>query len=125
MTPGMLPNRIGRFEFLLWCGAPIVVGAIALATWAVIIGVGDVDNPLPSLKGPFAGLMLVISMLILRAAVSRFHDLGWPGWSILLIFIPLVDVIAFLFLLLAPGKKPPNQYGEPQVCLRWLRKAAL
>jgi hypothetical protein len=48
----------------------------------------------------------------------------WAGWAIPLMFIPLVDVIAFLFLLLAPGQKARNVYGDPPIFLQRLRKLA-
>ena len=114
----MIANRIGILEFLFWCGAPVVVSTIVLTIGAVIAGSTD-GAPL---HGLLPLVLLVVSVVILRAALSRFHDLGWPGWAIFLIFIPLVDIIVFLFLLLAPGQKHQTMYGEPPLFLLRQRK---
>ena len=62
---------------------------------------------------------------MLKAIVSRFHDIGWPGWAVFVMAVPLVDLIALLFLLLAPGQKQANVYGEPPRFLQRLRRMAL
>ncbi len=116
----MIASRIGRLEFLFWCGAPIIAGSIVLAIGAVIVG----ETNLRAGHSLFGLVLLVISIVILKAQVSRFHDLGWAGWAILLMFIPLVDILVFLFLLLAPGEKTRNLYGEPPIFLQRLRKLA-
>jgi uncharacterized membrane protein YhaH (DUF805 family) len=122
----MIANRIGRLEFLFWCGVPIVAGAILLTIVAFMVGVKDTDigGVGSSLHGLLALMLLAASVVILKAEVSRFHDLGWAGWAILLMFIPLVDILVFLFLLLAPGQKTRNLYGEPPIFLQRLRKVA-
>jgi uncharacterized membrane protein YhaH (DUF805 family) len=62
--------------------------------------------------------------MILKATVSRFHDIGWSGWAALLMFVPLVDIVALLALLLVPGQKRPNLYGQPPIFLQRFRKPA-
>jgi uncharacterized membrane protein YhaH (DUF805 family) len=49
------------------------------------------------------------------AMVSRFHDIGW---FVLLMFIPLLGILVMLFLLVMPGQKDPNAYGEPMFLRR-------
>jgi uncharacterized membrane protein YhaH (DUF805 family) len=61
---------------------------------------------------------------MLKAVVSRFHDIGWPGWAVLIIAVPLVDLVALLFLLLAPGQKQANAYGERPIFLERFRSPA-
>jgi uncharacterized membrane protein YhaH (DUF805 family) len=114
----MISNRIGRLEFLFWCGAPIVLGSIVLSTGAFVIGTKDIRD----VRGLFALVLIVASLVILRAEVSRFHDLGWSGWPFLLAFVPIVDIVVLLFLLLVPGQKTKNLYGEPPIFLQGLRK---
>jgi uncharacterized membrane protein YhaH (DUF805 family) len=115
-----MSNRIGRLEFLFWCGAPILVGSIILA----LAGVKDVRADGSPLHGLFALVVLIATVVILKAEVSRFHDLGWSGWAMLLTFVPLVGILAISFLFLAPGKKAANKYGEPPIFLQRLRKLA-
>jgi uncharacterized membrane protein YhaH (DUF805 family) len=120
----MMANRIGRLEFLFWCGAPIIAGSIVLDIVAAAVGAPDVRAGGASLHGLFAVVVLAASVVILRAEVSRLHDLGCPGWTVLLAFVPLVNTIVFLLLLLAPGQKRNNPYGQPPIFLRRLRKLA-
>jgi uncharacterized membrane protein YhaH (DUF805 family) len=117
-----MTNRIGRLEFLFWCAVPIVVGSVVCTIVALSIGAIDFrseDSSLGSLVTPVA---LVAAVVIFRAEVSRFHDLGWSGWWFLLIFVPLVGIIVFLLLILFPGHKTRNLYGEPPKFLQILRR---
>jgi uncharacterized membrane protein YhaH (DUF805 family) len=120
----MMANRIGRLEFLFWCGAPIVAGSIVLDIVAAAVGAPDVRAGGAPLHGLFAVVVLAASVVILKAEISRLHDLGWPGWTVLLAFIPLVNTVVFLLLLLAPGQKKNNPYGHPPLFLQRVRKPA-
>jgi uncharacterized membrane protein YhaH (DUF805 family) len=44
-------------------------------------------------------------------AVKRLHDLGKPGLMALVLFVPVISIVAFLVLCLFPGNPAPNQYG--------------
>jgi uncharacterized membrane protein YhaH (DUF805 family) len=120
----MISSRIGRLEFLFWCGAPVVVGSIVLMIVVLVSGSTDVTFVGTSVQRPLGLVVLACSVVILRAGVSRLHDLGWSGWVVLLLFVPLVDVLAFLLLLLAPGQKTTNAFGDPPMFLRRLRRLA-
>jgi uncharacterized membrane protein YhaH (DUF805 family) len=67
---------------------------------------------------------ILASVLILKAVVSRYHDIGWSGWFVLLMFVPLVDILALIFLLVMRGQKGPNVYGERPRFLGGLRRSA-
>ena len=121
----MMSDRIARLELLFWCGAPIIVGSLVFTI--VALGVGGVDVDIqsggPQLHNLLAPVALLASIVILKAAVSRLHDLGWPGWVVLLAFVPLVDIVFFLVLLTVPGQKKTNAYGEPPIFLERWRKS--
>jgi uncharacterized membrane protein YhaH (DUF805 family) len=72
---------------------------------------------------PQAVCFILATLLILKAVVSRFHDIGWSGWAVLLMFVPLVDILALILLLVMPGQKQPNAYGEPPIFLGRLRSS--
>ena len=116
-----MSNRIGRLELLFWFVSSILAGGILLAIVASLtrttIEFGT--HPLPQ-----ALCLIAAAVMILRAAVSRFHDIGWSGWAVLLMFVPLMGVVAFLLLLIVPGQKRPNLYGEPPIFLHRFRKLA-
>ncbi len=44
-------------------------------------------------------------------AVKRLHDLGRPGLMALVLFVPVISIVAFLVLCLFPGQPGPNRYG--------------
>jgi uncharacterized membrane protein YhaH (DUF805 family) len=121
----MMSNRIARLEFLFWCGAPIIVGSLVFTIAALSVGVVDVDiqSGDPKLRSLLAPVVLLASIVILKAAVSRLHDLSWPGLLVVLAFVPLVGIVFFLVLLTVPGQKKANAYGEPPMFLERWRKS--
>jgi uncharacterized membrane protein YhaH (DUF805 family) len=117
-----MSNRIGRLEFIFWFAASILSFGILLGIVATLTNTAiDVGRTHPMSQ---ALCVILAAVVILRAAVSRFHDLGWPGWAVLLMFVPLVDIIALLLLLLMPGQKRPNRYGVSSIFLQRFRKLA-
>lgn len=118
-----MANRIGRRELLFWCVASILGAGIAFGIVAILT-----NTPIEPGQTPHHWLQalafIAASVVILKAQMSRFHDMGWSGWAILLTFVPLVNLAAFLLLLVAPGQKRPNPYGEPTIFLQRLRKLA-
>ena len=44
--------------------------------------------------------------------VKRLHDLGRPGIFAIVLFIPVISIIAFIALCLMPGEPGPNRYGS-------------
>ena len=62
----------------------------------------------------FIELGLFVALIILGIAlqIRRAHDKGCSGWYILLGFIPLVNFVWYVYLLL-PGDQGINMYGAP------------
>lgn len=58
---------------------------------------------LTTLVGAIGGWALVI---------RRLHDLNKPAWWLIGMLIPIVNIIFGFYLLLAPGTRGYNQYGE-------------
>ncbi|MDQ7988926.1 MAG: DUF805 domain-containing protein [Candidatus Dactylopiibacterium sp.] len=56
----------------------------------------------------------------LRLVALRCHDLGWSGWCSLLVLVPVVNLAAWLVLLLLPGQKHDNDYGPRPPPTPWL-----
>lgn len=56
-------------------------------------------------------LMFPLGMVI---TIRRLHDLGLNGWCYLILIIPLINILFFLNLILAPGDKTDNLYGAPR-----------
>jgi uncharacterized membrane protein YhaH (DUF805 family) len=61
----------------------------------------------------FAIVILFVScILTICPVVQRWHDLDRPGTCYLLSFIPPLNIVLGLALLLVKGTKGPNQYGD-------------
>ena len=58
--------------------------------------------------------VMVIASLWSNVAlgVKRLHDLGKPGIMAVALFIPIVSIVAFVWLCLYPGDPAPNQFGR-------------
>lgn len=70
------------------------------------------------LGGPNVGHGLVFNIVVVLIGVSifmidikRLHDLGKSGYWVLLMFVPLVNIIFLIYLLLAKGEPTENKYG--------------
>lgn len=66
--------------------------------------------------GMFSGLYSLFILLPTWALeVRRLHDVGKSGWWLLLVFIPIINLIGVIWLLilcLTPGEEGTNQYGR-------------
>lgn len=57
-------------------------------------------------------LMMIISVWAnVALSVKRLHDVGKAGFLAVVLFIPVLSIIAFIALCLIPGNPGPNQYG--------------
>ncbi len=58
---------------------------------------------------------VVFLLYVLSLHMRRWHDLGHSGWWALLNFIPIVGLVALIYLLFAKGDGGQNAYGAPNV----------
>lgn len=64
----------------------------------------------------FYGIVLfnvVFFLPTLAISTRRAHDLNNPGWTSIILFIPYINVLYSLYLLLKKGDITPNRYGYP------------
>lgn len=61
------------------------------------------------------GFLLNLAMLLPNLAVSvrRLHDIGRSGWWYLIIFVPLVGILALLWWWTRPSEPDANRFGPP------------
>lgn len=59
------------------------------------------------------GVLGAYLALTLSLSVRRIHDLGYSGWLVILLFIPLINTITLLVLAVVPGQPTSNEYGAP------------
>jgi len=58
--------------------------------------------------------LVAASIVMLKAIVSRLHDIGRSGWAVLLMFVPLVNFVALLLLTVVPGQKSATRTASLQ-----------
>lgn len=103
-----LNGRVGRLEYF-W-----ILLISSLLSYAISFFIKSLGDEL--LLSVF--LTLPLGLIALVAAVKRCHDLEISEWWLLLVFVPLINVVFGLYLLLRKGTGSANKYGPS------LRKSA-
>ena len=115
-------GRASRSEFWWWylfyaivVGIPYLIAYILLAGQPAGDMYGNKDFTFPAGAIVFyviAGL-ITLALFIPYLAVScrRLHDRGTSGWLNILLIVPCLNLVVFVFWLLE-GTPGPNAYGE-------------
>lgn len=90
-------GRLSRSGLFIWFAVAFVVLAIALGNFQ--IGKSEA--------------FLLFSLLCFPGLVRRAHDMGLGGPFCILLFIPGLNFLILLALILAPGNSEANQWGPP------------
>lgn len=101
-------TRTRRKDFWLFQLATWILAAIALFIDSMIgmsgeNGIGPV--------GALVSLALLVPSISITA--RRLHDVGYSGWLMLVIFVPLIGGLALLVMSVLPSKPEVNKWGEP------------
>ena len=56
-------------------------------------------------------ILIPVLWICLASAAKRSHDLGKSGWSVILLFIPIINLILGIYLAFFKGEECDNQYG--------------
>ena len=124
-------GRIGRLRYL----------AYGLASGLILIPVVMVAALIPALFSSDAGSDPTSSTIFIILvglayvfylffsfvfAKRRFNDMDQSGWLCILIIVPLLNLIAALFLIFAPGTKTANKFGPaPAPNTTWVKIGGL
>ncbi len=61
-------------------------------------------------------LRIIIGIVVLPFSfglgIRRLHDLGYSGWLLLVLFIPVINIIFGLYMIFVPGKEAGEKYGN-------------
>lgn len=121
-------GRYNRMSFLAW---NVVLSMLSIGgVWLILRLFGVVDAALLPVLAEWHqhfqlawyGVALWLLLLIYLFAVvyiRRLHDLNQTGWLTLILVIPLVQHIFWLYLLLASGSKQANRYGQVRHATFW------
>ena len=99
-------GRIGRARFIAYCawGYLICIPAMFLLTMIVVTAGFPVE-------GIFVGLSVFLpyAVFVVFTCVQRSHDMGWSGWTTLLMLIPFASLV----WMIKAGTAGRNRYGLP------------
>lgn len=99
-------GRVGRLRYLAYISFAYVLVIVA----SFVGGALSAMAGLPEFAGWIGGLALIPYVVYwVMVSIQRSHDMGWNGWTSLLIIIPFVGLI-WLF---KGGTKGRNAYGLP------------
>lgn len=75
------------------------------------------NSPLIDLFLSFMILVIALAILMLAFSIwaKRLHDINRSGWWSLLLFVPLGNLLLFVYLLFKKGDSGKNKYGAKPV----------
>lgn len=112
-------GRVSRVQFLAYSTFNALIALMLIASLFVMIGgfqgmVNASSEQLPmSLLGASSVGVAVLFYLQLAVSKRRFNDLNKTGWLALLMLVPGVNVLVYLYLLAVEGTVGANYYGLP------------
>jgi len=126
-------GRLGVLAYFAQSLVFTILAMIILFAALAIVGAvtgGGLDGMASMMEGgnsgPMGIAMLVVGLPIFLVilyvgvcfAIKRLHDRGHSGWWCLLLLVPIVSLLLYLYLLV-PGKKVSNAYGAPRPTKGW------
>lgn len=107
-----LDGRISLGQFWLRWQLPVIVisfllGLVLGATTDQVTG-----EPNPAVAIIFLIFMLALIWPSIAVTVRRLHDIGWSGWFILLVLIPIANLVILVVTWFIPGTQGTNAYGS-------------
>lgn len=118
----MFSGRLGRLGFLIGTAYYLLLYVLLLAGYVflnqLVGNLGESDNVIDKFVHPVltvVGYVLIFLFAVLQVSIviRRWHDMDQTGWLVLLSLIPIVNLIAAIFLLFVSGTSGANQYGPP------------
>lgn len=112
-------GRVSRVQFLAYSTFNALIALMLVALLFVMIGsfqgmVNASSEQLPmSLLGASSVGVAVLLYLQLAVSKRRFNDLNKTGWLALLMLVPGVNILVYLYLLAVKGSEGANYYGLP------------
>ena len=101
----------GRYSNSEYALLVLTTLGIGWALWYVSAVALSYDDSASAWLGEVIGLVALLWIpvqvaVFIIAGMRRFHDLGTPATAMLLMLLPGINVITFLYLLLKPGVPP-------------------
>ena len=105
-----LGGRIARQSFIL--------GQLFMLTLFAVVVARILDVQGDEGWTTFWGLMFLLlgavsAWSLLAMTVKRLHDVGWPGALALVLFVPTINFLFVIALMIMPSQPQANRYGPP------------
>lgn len=102
-------DRLNRKNFIISLLFVNIGGGIVLFIIGTIVGFIST-----TLSNIIIGLgVIIIGLANLIATAMRCHDFNKSGWMLLLLLVPYLNILVFLYILLKKGTVGDNNYGRP------------
>jgi len=104
-------GRASRSEYWWWFLAMLLFNLFLRVIDGAVFGVEAFDG---QTGGPLA-MVAALALLLpnLAVAVRRLHDTDRSGWWILILLIPIIGYLIFLYWLVQPTYEGENRFDEP------------
>lgn len=118
-------GRFGRLAYLGWnMLMGLVIIGIAILAVILIASFGPLmtdPSPAVTIAMVIIGLVFYIALIYYSFifTIRRLHDRNQTGWLSLLMIVPLVNLILFIYLSCAKGDATANNYGAPHITKTW------
>ena len=104
-------GRIGRLRFLAYSvGVNLILSIPQVIAQAFLTTETTSQTELGIIGGVGIILLIIQIVFYFMFAIQRSHDMNTSGWLSLIILIPIIGVLIFLFV---PGTKGDNRFGHP------------
>ncbi|USA46782.1 DUF805 domain-containing protein [Acinetobacter sp. C26M] len=115
-------GRFGRLSYLGW-NMLLGLSMFILGIIAAIFIPAFTNSSANILVYLLGGLFIIIYVAVLYYSfifsIRRLHDRNQTGWLSLLMLIPLVNFLFFIYLSCAKGDESSNNYGSPRITKGW------
>jgi uncharacterized membrane protein YhaH (DUF805 family) len=128
-NPLSAQGRFGRLSLIAWSGFLNLITFFATLALSLFLGIFNfstysLENNILQTFLSVAGLGFWVIFLLyfyfsFVIVIRRLHDLNKSGWLLLLLFIPLINFLMAIYILLASGTAGLNQYGGPRATPVW------
>ena len=124
--PFSIKGRFSRLSYLAWAGLLSLAVLIVFMINTLLISrnistEAMLDQP-PSLSYLFWPSFIALIIFIYLSNVfmiRRLHDLNRTGWLCLIVYIPVIGFLFWLYLVLGHDSTERNRYGRPRDASVW------
>jgi uncharacterized membrane protein YhaH (DUF805 family) len=108
-----MQGRLSRKQYFLYSTAITAVTYVCVFMVVISSSASGQSVEASGGLGFLIGMLSIVAQLFL--AVRRFHDLGKPGWHVLLLAIPFYNFYLALVLVFTRGVDDSNEHGPNPV----------